>query len=133
MKTLFKTLLILSLVFVLAAAGLGVGLVSWLSDAPGMHISINGDEMGWSSGMDFGDVLGAGIGLVVAAVVTCVVVPLALLLGLGLPLLIMGGLLALGLAALVGVGALLSSPLLLVVLVVWLLVRDNKRKGSIAK
>ncbi|SEK76895.1 hypothetical protein SAMN05216359_10314 [Roseateles sp. YR242] len=126
MKTIFKTLLVLGLVMVLASMALGVLAIGFLSDAPGVHISINGED--WSStGFSMGDAFGAFLGISIAAVVLCVVVPLVLLLGLGLPLLILGGLLALGIAAVLGVGAVLGSPLLLVVLIVWLLVRDKSR------
>jgi hypothetical protein len=124
MKTFFKTLLILSLLLVLASLAAGWGLLSWLHDAPGVHLSINGDELMLQG---LGEVLGAGLGLVITGLVLFIVLPLVLLLSVGLPLLIVGGLLAVGLAALLGMGALLGSPLILLVLVVWLLVRDRSK------
>lgn len=128
MKTFLKTLLILSLLLVLASLAAGWGLLSWLHDAPGVHLSINGDELmlqGLGDGL--GDVLGAGLGLVITGLVLFIVLPLVLLLSVGLPLLIVGGMLALGLAALLGLGALLGSPLILLLLVVWLLMRDRRK------
>lgn len=124
MKTLFKTLLVLGLLLVVGSVVLGVSVISVLGDTPGVHLTINGDDVGWSR-LDIADAIGAGFGLVVAIGVMCLVLPLVLLLGLGLPLLILGGLLLAGIAAVLGVGAVLGSPLILLVVVVWLLVRDK--------
>ena len=59
--------------------------------------------------------------------------PLVLLLGLGLPLLILGGIVLVTLAALASVGAVVGSPLLVIGLVVWLIVRDKPRKARRAQ
>lgn len=128
MKTLFKTLLILGFVLVLGAMLLGWGVIHLLGDVPGVHLSIDGDEVVWS-GLGLADAFGAGLGMVIAIGVMCLVVPLVLLLGLGLPLLILGALVLAGLAALLGVGAVVGSPLILIGLVVWLLVRDKPRQS----
>ncbi|OWQ84691.1 hypothetical protein CDN99_23430 [Roseateles aquatilis] len=131
MKTLFKTLLVLGLVLVIGAMVLGVSVIGLIGDAPGVHLTIDGDEVIWS-GLGLADAFGAGLGLIITIGVLCLVLPLVLLLGLGLPLLILGGLLLAGIAALLGVGAVLGSPLILIGLIVWLLVRDKPRKQSSA-
>lgn len=131
MRTFFKTVFVLALVSALVMLAFGLGLFALLGDLSDLHIRINGDDLVWS-GLDLGDVIGAGIGLLVAAVVVCVVVPLALLLGLGLPLLIFGGLLVAGVMAVLGIGALLGSPLILIGLVLWLLLRDKPRQPRAA-
>lgn len=128
MKTLFKALLIFGFVLVGVATLLGWGAVHLLGDVPGVHLTIDGDDVLWTS-LDLADAFGAGLGLIIAIGVMCLIVPLLLLLGLGLPLLIIGALVLAGLAALVGVGAIVGSPLILIGLVVWLLVRDKPRKA----
>lgn len=135
MKTLFKWALGLSLLTVLVAVAATAGLIHLAQDASGVAVSVNGHEWTSDAGMDLGDLLGCLLGLGITGMVLLVVLPLTLLLGLGLPLLIMGGLLvgglALGLAALLGVGALLGSPLiLLVLLAVWLLKPASGRRSS---
>ncbi|MDH0865686.1 hypothetical protein [Mitsuaria sp. GD03876] len=131
MKTLFKTLLILGLVLVLGATLLGWGVVHLVGDVPGVHLTIDGDEVIWS-GLGLADAFGAGLGMIIAIGVMCLVVPLILLLGLGLPLLILGALALAGIAALLGVGAVVGSPLILIGFIVWLLVRDKPRKSRAA-
>ena len=69
---------------------------------------------------------GAMVGLAIAAVVLALVVPLALLIGLGLPLLLLTVGLAIALAAVASVGALMCSPLIVIGLLIWLIVRPNK-------
>ena len=128
MKTLFKTFLVLGFLLVAGALLLGWGLIHVLGDVPGVHLSVDGEEV-LLSGMGLADAFGAGIGLVIAFVVLCLGVPLVLLLGLGLPLLILGAIALVALAALASVGAVVGSPLLLIGLVVWLLVRDKPRKA----
>ena len=135
MKTLFKWALGLTLLTVLVAVAATAGLIHLAQDASGVAVSVYGHEWTSDAGMDLGDLLGCLLGLGVTGVVLLVVLPLTRLLGLGLPLLIMGGLLvgglALGLAALLGVGALLGSPLiLLVLLAVWLLKPASGRRSS---
>jgi hypothetical protein len=127
MKTLFKTLLVLGFVLVGGAVLLGWGVFHLLGDVPGVHLTVDGEEV-ILSGMGLGDAIGAGLGLIIAIAVMCLVVPLVLLLGIGLPLLILGAVVLVALAALAGVGAVVGSPLLLIGLVVWLLVRDKPRK-----
>ena len=131
MKTLFKALLIFGFVLVGVATLLGWGAVHLLGDVPGVHLTIDGDDVVWTS-LGLADAFGAGLGLIIAIGVMCLVVPLLLLLGLGLPLLIIGALVLAGLAALVGLGAIVGSPLILIGLVVWLLVRDKPRKAPMA-
>ncbi|MFX1680060.1 hypothetical protein PV762_12560 [Mitsuaria sp. CC2] len=128
MKTLFKTLLILGFVLVGGAVLLGWGVFHLLGDVPGVHLTVDGEEV-ILSGMGLADAFGAGVGLILAFVVVCLIVPLVLLLGLGLPLLILGAVALVALAALAGVGAVVGSPLLLIGLVVWLIVRDKPRKA----
>ncbi len=125
MKTLFKAFFLVGFALVALAVLLGWGAIHVLGDVPGVHLQVNGDEVIWS-GLDLFDALGAGLGLVITLGVMCLVVPLVLLLGLGLPLLILGALALAGIAALLGVGALVGSPLIVIGLIVWLLVRDKK-------
>ncbi|WP_431049768.1 hypothetical protein [Roseateles sp. L2-2] len=132
MKTLFKTFLVLGVILVGGALLLGWGMVHLLGDVPGVHLTVDGEEV-ILSGMGLADAFGAGIGLIVALVVLCLVVPLVLLLGLGLPLLILGAVALVALAALASVGAVVGSPLLVIGLVVWLLVRDKPRKAPRAQ
>ncbi len=129
MKTLFKTLLILGLVLVLASFALGIAAIGLLGDLPNVHLNINGEDMLWHS-LDLGEAMGAGLGLVIAFGVLCLVLPLVLLLGVGLPLLLMFGALAVAAAAVLGVGAVLGSPLLVIGLIVWLLVRDRRPRAA---
>jgi hypothetical protein len=132
MKTLFKAFLILGFILIAGALLLGWGVIHLLGDVPGVHLTVDGEQV-VLSGMGLADAFGAGLGLVIALVVMCLVVPLVLLLGLGLPLLIFGVLALVALAALAGVGAVIGSPLLLIGLVVWLLVRDKPRKAPRAQ
>jgi len=129
MKTLFKILFIGTALMVLASMFGGFALLH--HHGSDMHIVLGDDEM-FVGGGDFGDWLGASIGLFVAAVVCCVVVPLALLLGVALPLLILAGVFGLGLVALLGVGAVLGSPLILLGLVIFFVAR-NRRRATAAK
>jgi hypothetical protein len=71
--------------------------------------------------------LAAIAGVLIATVVVLVVVPLALLLGLGLPALLAAGVLCLGLLVAGAAVVLLLSPLLIVVAVVWWAVRQNRK------
>lgn len=124
MKTLFKILFIGTALMVLAAMFGGFALLH--HHGSDMHIVMNDEEL-FLGGSDFGDWLGAGIGLFIAGVVCCVVVPLVLLLGLALPLLILAGVFGLGLAALLGVGAVLGSPLILLGLLLFVVLRNRRR------
>jgi hypothetical protein len=127
MKTLFKIVLVLGLAMMAFSSILGFSVLGFLSDLPHGHLTIDGNDFMWS-GMDLADAFGAGLGLMIAFLVMCLVVPLVLLLGLGLPLLILGGLLLAGIVALLSVGAVLGAPAIFVGLIVWLLVRDKPRK-----
>ena len=87
-------------------------------------ISINGDDV------DIGDIFGGMIGITVAGavmLVLCVVLPLVLLIAIGLPLLIVGAVLAAVVAVLCGVGAVLGSPLILLALLLLWAVKPRKK------
>jgi F0F1-type ATP synthase assembly protein I len=60
-------------------------------------------------------------------------VPLVVLLGVALPLLIVGGVMAVVLASLLGVGALLGSPLILLGLLVFVVLRNRSRANAAVK
>ncbi len=123
MRTGFRWALILAFTLaLLAIAVLAAGV--WLAGmaGPDWHVTVNGEPWSPQGGEKFaGIALASGIALLVL-----LAVPLALLLGLGLPLLIVGAVLA---AVFVAVGALLSlalSPVLLLVLLVWWLIRRDR-------
>ena len=124
MKTLFKILFIGTALMVLMAMFGGFALLN--HHGSDMHIVL-GDEELFLGGSDFGDWIGATIGLFVAGIVCIVVVPLVLLLGVALPLLIVGGVLALVVAGLLGAGALLGSPLILLGLLFFVVLRNRRR------
>jgi len=128
MKTLFKILFIGTALMVLVAMFGGFALLHH-HGGPDMHIVLDDGEF-FLGGSDFGDWLGASIGLFVAAVVCIVVVPLVLLLGVALPLLIVGGVIALVLASLLGVGAVLGSPLILLGLLFFVVLRNRSRANA---
>jgi hypothetical protein len=126
MKTLFKILLIgTALMVVLALMGGWALLTHPGSD---VHLVLGDEELFLGSG--FGDWLGASIGLFIAGLVCIVVVPLVLLLGVALPLVIVGGVLALIVAALLGVGAVLGSPLILLGLLLFIVLRNRARANA---
>ncbi|XHS79144.1 hypothetical protein ACFJGW_04025 [Burkholderiaceae bacterium UC74_6] len=129
MKTLFRLCM-----------GLGIGLafmmiigltIAFFSGhghgVPFSHdfgISINGDEV------DMGDLFGGMVGLTVAGavmLVLCIVLPLVLLIAIGLPLLIVGAVLAAVVAVLCGVGAVLGSPVILIALLLIWAIRPKKK------
>lgn len=128
MKTLFKILFIGTALMVLVAMFGGFALLHH-HGGPDMHIVLDDGEF-FLGGSDFGDWLGASIGLFVAALVCIVVVPLVLLLGVALPLLIVGGVLALVVASLLGVGAVLGSPLILLGLLLFVVLRNRSRANT---
>ena len=128
MKTLFKILFIGSALMVLAAMFGGFALLHH-HGGPDMHIVLDDGEF-FLGGSDFGDWLGASIGLFVAGVVCVIVLPLVLLLGVALPLLIVGGVLALVVASLLGVGAVLGSPLILLGLLLFIVLRNRSRANA---
>jgi len=124
MKTLFKILFIGTALMVLAAMFGSFALLH--HHGADMHVVIDDGEF-FFGGNDFGDWLRAGIGLVVAGVVCLVVLPLVLLLGVALPLLIVGGVLTLVVAGVLGAGALLGSPLILLGLLLFIVLRNRRR------
>lgn len=128
MKTLFKILFVFTALMVLAAMLGGFALLN--HSGPDMHIMLNDDELFLGDFGGFGDWVGATIGLFVAAIVCIVVVPLVLLLGVALPLLIVGGVIALVLASILGVGAVLGSPLILLGLLLFVVLRNRNRANA---
>ncbi|MFN3303028.1 MAG: hypothetical protein ACK44A_04835 [Roseateles sp.] len=128
MKTLFKILFAITALMVLLAMMGGFALLH--HDGSDMHIVLNDEEMFLGG---FGDWLGATIGLFVAGLVCIIVVPLVVLLGVALPLLIVGGVLALVVASLLGVGAVLGSPLILLGLLLFVVLRNRRRANAAAK
>jgi len=128
MKTLFKILFIGTALMVLMAMFGGFALLHH-HGGPDMHIVLGDDEL-FMGGGDFGDWLGASIGLFVAGVICVVVLPLVLLLGVALPLLIVGGVLTLVVASLLGVGAVLGSPLILLGLLLFVVLRNRSRANA---
>jgi hypothetical protein len=127
MKTLFKILFIGTALMVLMAMFGGFALLN--HHGSDMHIVL-GDEELFLGGHDVGDWLGATIGLFVAGIICIIVVPLVLLLGVALPLLIVGGVLALVVASLLGVGAVLGSPLILLGLLLFVVMRNRRRANA---
>jgi hypothetical protein len=124
MKTLFKILFVVTALMVVMAMVGGFALLN--HHGSDMHVVI-GDEELFLGGSDFGDWLGAAIGLFVAGIVCVIVVPLVLLLGVALPLLIVCGVVAVVLAGLLGVGAVLGSPLILLGLLLFVVLRNRRR------
>lgn len=133
MKSFLKFTFILMLALAIIALITGTALWHEVASHPDLTISINGenvpldemDAMHWVSGL---------FGIAVATLVILLVVPLVLLLGIGLPLLLVGGGLALALAAVAGVGVLVASPVIVLGLLVWVLVRgkrnDRRLRGN---
>ena len=130
MKSFFKFVLVTILVLGLLSMAFGVLVAFNVLTQPDFSISINGSELPLQE-LHAGHWMLGAMGLGVAAVVVVVVVPLALLLGLAMPLLMLALGLSLGLMSLLGVGALVLSPLLLLVLaLVWLLVWLPRRRKT---
>ena len=125
-----KRLLFWSLVAALLLAALAVfaGVVIWQEIAahPQMSITINGENVPIHD-MDMADWVGLVFAGGVALLTVIFVVPLSLILGLGLPLLIAGGALAFGALLLAGVGLMVAAPLLLPVLLLWWLLRRDRK------
>ncbi|MEO6278543.1 hypothetical protein [Roseateles sp.] len=124
MKTLFKILFIGAALMVLMAMFGGFALLN--HHGPDMHIVLDDGEF-FFGGSDFGDWLGASIGLFVAGIVCVIVLPLVLLLGVALPLLIVGGVLTVVVAGLLGAGAVLGSPVILLGLLLFVVLRNRRR------
>ena len=124
MRTLFRFLALLMLAcIVLSVIGGGALMHEIWSD--GVHISVDGDEVfGAGSALDG---VGALIGFAIAGLVLAVVLPLVLLFSVGLPLLIVGCIVA----AVLSAGAVAFSPFILfVLLMVWLLRRNKPRRAT---
>ncbi len=124
MKTLFKILFIGTALMILAAMFGGFALLN--HHGSDMHITMGGDELFIGSG-DFGDWVGATLGLFIAGLVLCLVVPLVLLLGVALPLVICAFVVGVVLVAVLGVGAVLGSPLILLGLLFFVVLRNRNR------
>ena len=127
MKTFLKWAVALT---VLGALGLGL-LALWAANTadPGLNIIINGESVHLNE-LSSWQGLSLLAGLAIALVVLILVLPLVLVLGVALPLLIVAGVLGVILIPLLGAGALLSSPLLLIGLLLWLLLRPRRRDES---
>lgn len=92
----------------------------------GLSVILDDEGVSITSGGVQGWLFDVG-GLVFAALFVLVVVPVVLLVALGVPLLAVGGALAIGLLVLGLVLAISLSPLLLPVLLVWWLLRRDRR------
>lgn len=126
MRTLFKVFFFLAAFVVLLSVLGGLGVAHEILSEPGVHITVNGSEWsGWDD-PDIGDVIGAVFGFGVAGLVLFVVVPLVLLFAVGLPLLIVGGVVGLLVLIVGGLGAVVFSPAILLVLVLWMALRRPK-------
>jgi len=129
MRQAFRILAILSLALAVLAILSGIGLWHEFSGHPGFSVSINGDDLDLERLADLNG-LGVILGLGVAALVMCVVVPLLLLFSIGLPLLIIGAVVAAVVVSVMSVGALLFSPLLVIGLLLYLLLRTKKPRAA---
>lgn len=127
MRTLFKAFFILAVGVVLLSVLGGFSVAHHVLSEPGVHIVVNGDE--WTD-PDVGDFIGAVIGLGVTGLVLFIVLPLVLLFAVGLPLLIVGGVIGFVVLVFCGVGAVVFSPAFLVILVLWLLLRRPKARAN---
>lgn len=127
MRTIFKWLLILSAG--VALMGLFAGGALWLElmAQPDFSISINGEDLDIAA---LHPMTGAGavLGVLATGALLCLVIPLVLLFSVGLPILLtvmILGFVALGLLSL---GAMLFSPLIILVLLLWLVLRNKRPK-----
>ena len=124
-------LILLALGLAGGAALLALGLAIGLPDGHDLHVVINDRELDLGA-HHAASVVAAAIGIFVAACVIGLVVPLALLLGVLLPVLLLAAL-TLGGAALLGAGALALAPLWLPLLfVVWLWRRSRRARPPTA-
>ncbi|MCV2359343.1 hypothetical protein LNV08_10200 [Paucibacter sp. TC2R-5] len=128
MKTTFRWLLILSLG--LALLGLLAGGALWqeLMAQPGVSISINGEDLD-IEGLHAMSGVGAVLGVLATGAVLCLVIPLVLLFSVGLPLLLTVLILGFVAVGLLSLGAMLFSPVIILGLLLWLVLR-NKRPRS---
>ena len=113
----------------LASAVLGIALVALGLAAAGSFepttVHFNGEPI-WVGDVDFFDGLVAVCGIALALFIVVLVVPLAVLIPLAVALLAVVG----SLFAVAGVLALLFSPLILLALAVWLIVRRRPATRS---
>ena len=131
MRTLLRlSLIVIAFLVVLAAAAFALW---WAIGAPPEGLTVIVDEHSLSiPGAAGADGLLAIGGVLLGLLVVLVVLPLALLVGLGVPALLAGLVLAVGLLGLGALLALLCSPLLLPVLLVWWLVRRDRKAARAA-
>ena len=122
MKRFLQWILACSLLLAVLAAVGGFAIWQEVASHPEVSVSINGEDLALHElhAAHWGSLMFGGL---MVTLVLLVVLPLALVLGLGLPLLIVATVLGLALLALVSLGGLLLSPLLLLGLLLWLLLR----------
>jgi hypothetical protein len=126
-KRRWPWLLFGALVLLLLVAGLTAALLDLAIDTLDRDTTISIDGQRWQlASLHGAHLLGAVIALLVTALVALVVVPLVVLLAL------LGAALGIGVAllALLGVMALALSPLWMLVLLLWLLLRPARRAPS---
>ncbi len=128
MKWLKVSLVVMAVMAVLLAAVIA-GLILWGGPHDIGTIVIDDEVIDLHAAGGIEWLLAIG-GILIATVVVLVVVPLALLLGLGLPALLAGLVLCLGLLLAGAALALVCSPLLVIALVVWWAVRKNKAQDA---
>ncbi len=136
MRTFFKWTFWIFVALFVASMALGTLVVGsaldGLQDAGRWHVVVDGDTVVDDLMLDehLGEQLSVGGGLLAALAVgftMLIVLPLVLIVGVGLPLLITVVALGAVAVALVGVSALIASPILLpVLLVVWLARRKSR-------
>jgi hypothetical protein len=124
-KRLFIGLFIVMVLLALVMAVAAVGSAMW-GGLPFDGTLVVDDETVHFGSDGFG-VLAAIACTLIATMVVVIVVPLALLLGLGLPALLAAGVLCLGLLVAGAAVVMLPSPLLIVGAVVWWAVRQNRK------
>ena len=127
-----RILLILFVVGLLGCAALlALGfMIAAPLDGHGLHVIINDRELDLGA-HGAGHLAAAVIGVVLAACVVGLVVPLALFFGLVVPLLLVLGLVTLGGGALLGVGALALAPVWLpLLLIAWLWRRSRRPRPA---
>lgn len=98
---------------------------------PTLNVTVDGEPV-FLAGLGLGELLLGGLAVCLALLVTMVVVPMALLFGLGVPLLLAA--LAVVAALVLGAVALatLGSPLIVLVLLLWWLLRPARRAAPTA-
>jgi len=125
MRTLFRWILLMAIALVVLSGLSSTLLLHSLAHIPDISISINGEALDLAD-LEWAPFSATLLGLMVAGLVVCVVLPLVLLLGIGLPLLIVAGMLGVVLAMMLGLGTLLGSPVIVIGLILWLLLRPRR-------